>query len=253
MQSLHCASNTSKGHYLTEHSMCFCQVVLKKTFVDRVKTDPRYGWKEKMAKHRKKFGEDSLSLPFDDPDPQITIPVHDLHPWHIQIHRDVFAHGAVPPAIDKRTIVDLRFFGLMEPRESNYVTFDKDIKDAYGMPQPTFHFKLSDEDRKISHDMMRDMQDVAAVLGGYLPGSEPRFLPPGAAIHTCGTTRAGKKKDDSCCDEFSRVWGMKNLYVGGLNVIPGATASNPTLTAMCFAIKGAEHIIATTTHKSARL
>ncbi|KAL4876998.1 hypothetical protein BJY04DRAFT_222501 [Aspergillus karnatakaensis] len=194
---------------------------------------------------------DPLRIPFDDLDPQVTLPFGEGHEWHTQIHRDAFSYGAVPPAIDKRTIVDLRYFGGAEVQRQNRVKFSKTLTDAYGMPQPTFDFRLSKKDRKESHRMMEDMEKVAGVLGGYLPGSEPQFLAPGLALHVCGTTVASRRdpnlpdeeqKDKSCCDETSKVWGVDNLYLGGLNVVPGSNASNPTLTAMCFAIKGAEAI-----------
>ncbi|KAB8202115.1 hypothetical protein BDV34DRAFT_215768 [Aspergillus parasiticus] len=256
------------GRYLTEQSMCFCQIVLKKKWVravaekdynpyqdDGVKrkkwAKAKEGWNEKVQKHKKEFKEDPIPFPFDDMDPQVTLPLDSAHPWHTQIHRDAFSYGAAPPAIDKRTIVDLRFFGKVEPDWNNYVTFESDIKDAYGMPQPTFRYKLNEDDRDQSHRMMKDMEEAAGALGGYLPGSEPQFLAPGLALHVCGTTRAQKKekecdpdpKETSCCDENSKIWGIPNLYVGGLNVIPGANGSNPTLTAMCFAIKSAKSIL----------
>ncbi|KAB8249307.1 hypothetical protein BDV35DRAFT_390119 [Aspergillus flavus] len=255
------------GRYLTEQSMCFCQIVLKKEWIEAVansKKNPYHsdgvkrkkweklkeGWKERVQEHMKRFN-DPIPFPFDDLDPQVTLPLDYHHPWHTQIHRDAFSYGAAPPAIDKRTIVDLRFFGTVEPDWKNYVTFETDIRDAYGMPQPTFRYKLNDEDRKRSHQMMKDMEEAAGALGGYLPGSEPQFLAPGLALHVCGTTRAQKKekecdpdpKETSCCDENSKIWGIHNLYVGGLNVIPGANGSNPTLTAMCFAIKSAKSIL----------
>lgn len=119
------------------------------------------------------------------------------------------------------------------------------------MPQPTIFYKPDEEDRLKSHTMMEDMEKVAGALGGYLPGSEPQFLSPGLALHVCGTTKSQKRvpdktdnqqKDVSCCDEASKIWGIENFYVGGLNVISGPNASNPTITAMCHAIKGAEAI-----------
>ncbi|RAQ53482.1 pyranose 2-oxidase [Aspergillus flavus] len=255
------------GRYLTEQSMCFCQIVLKKEWIEAVanpEENPyqsdgvkrkkweklKEGWKERVQEHMKRFN-DPIPFPFDDLDPQVTLPLDYHHPWHTQIHRDAFSYGAAPPAIDKRTIVDLRFFGTVEPDWKNYVTFETDIRDAYGMPQPTFRYKLNKEDRERSHQMMKDMEEAAGALGGYLPGSEPQFLAPGLALHVCGTTRAQKKekecdpdpKETSCCDENSKIWGIHNLYVGGLNVIPGANGSNPTLTAMCFAIKSAKSIL----------
>lgn len=37
----------------------------------------------------------------------------------------------------------------------------KKLTDAYGMPIPTLFYKLDEEDRNKSHDMMKDMEKVA--------------------------------------------------------------------------------------------
>ncbi|KAL4738180.1 pyranose 2-oxidase [Aspergillus similis] len=234
-----------------EQTMCFYQIVLKDKWVDRLQ---QWNWGPECEEHRRKFDEvdDPLRIPFDDLDPQVTLPFTEKTPWHTQIHRDAFSYGAVPPAIDKRTIVDLRYIGRVETRWRNRVTFSKKLTDAYGMPQPTFDFALSTKDRLELHRMIQDMEKVAGELGGYLPDSEPQFLAPGLALHVCGTTASLRKdcrsedemKRVSVCDDNSKVWGIENLHLGGLNVIPGpsSNASNPTLTAMCFAIKGAEEI-----------
>ena len=109
----------------------------------------------------------------------------DKRPWHCQVHRDAFSYGGVAPNVDTRLIVDLRWFGKMEPSKDNYVDFSTKIdnKDTFGMPQPTFHVKLSDEDKKCAHKMMEDMLVAAGKLGGFLPGAEPSFQKPGLALH----------------------------------------------------------------------
>jgi pyranose oxidase len=88
------------------------------------------------------------------------------------------------------------------------------------------------------------MVNIASDLGGFLPGGEPKFLPPGSALHICGTTRAGKEDDgQSIVDQHSKVWRVEDLFVGGCGVIPTQNACNPTLTAACFAIVGARKIV----------
>jgi len=91
--------------------------------------------------------------------------------------------------------------------------------------------------------MMNDMIDVASKLGGFLPGALPQFMAPGSALHICGTTRVGDDVETSCVNKESRVHGSSNLFLGGCNVIPTQIACNPTITAVCFAIVGAEAII----------
>jgi pyranose oxidase len=108
----------------------------------------------------------------------------------------------VPPAIDKRTIVDLRYFGKVEPQWSNRVIFAGDLTDGFGMPQPTFHVKLYKKDRNITHKMMTDMQEVAGKLGGYLPGSEPQFLAPGLAFTSAA--QPGPQPNKLSCQLISR-------------------------------------------------
>jgi len=67
-------------------------------------------------------------------------------------------------------------------------------RDTFGMPQPTFEFKMNDKDSERAHDMMEDMLVAADALGGFLPGSEPSFQKPGLALHitVCHTFSVSK-------------------------------------------------------------
>ncbi|KAH7871076.1 pyranose 2-oxidase [Lentinula edodes] len=239
------------GRYLTEQSMAFCQIVLSKKTIQNIQNTQNPAWQALIAQHRKKHPLDPLPIPFRDLDPQVMIPYSSAFPWHAQIHRDAFSYGDVGPRSDPRVVVDLRFFGKGDILENNRVEFSNKAKpeerpehtDVYGMPQATFHVVRTDEDRDRDQKMMNDMTTVANSLGGYLPGSEPQFMEPGLAMHITGTTRIGSDSKTSVANPCSKVWGFSNLWVGGNNVIPDSTASNPTLTSMAYALKGASDVI----------
>ena len=122
-------------------------------------------------------------------------------PWHCQVHRDAFSYGGVVPNVDTRLIVDLRWSGKMTPNYDNYVSFasKSNNRDTFGMPQPTFHVKLSDDDAELSHKMMEDMLVAAGSLGGFLPGAEPSFQEPELSLHitVSGVSSAMSKQGDS--------------------------------------------------------
>ncbi|KAI0378908.1 pyranose oxidase [Hypomontagnella monticulosa] len=247
------------GKYLTEQTMTFCQVALKQDLVDEVRDHPEnldtagsHVIEKAVNEHMIKHKDDPLPFPFSDFDPQVYIPFSKECPWHTQIHRDAFGYGEIPADLDQRLVVDLRWFGYTSENPENKVTFDEKRRDGFGMPQPTFHFTLSKEDGERAHRMMQDMVNISSSLGGFIPGSEPRYLAPGLALHICGTYRAGKMekgqtlkdvRKTSVVDRSGRVWGLNNLYLGGCGIIPKGGAANPTLTAACHAIEGAEQIL----------
>jgi len=236
------------GRRLTEQSMAFCQIILKKELIDSIPlTDPR------VIEHKAKHPNDPLPIPFTDPEPQWMIPYSTDFPWHAQIHRDAFSYGDVGPKADPRTVVDLRFIGKGEVLEQNMIRFsppsgtsrdwEAGITDIYGMPQVTFDIVRSEDDDRRDQRMMKDMTDVANALGSYIPGSYPQFMAPGLAMHATGTTRIGTKPETSVADAESRVHGFPNLWVGGNGCLPDSTASNPTRTSVAIALEGAESVI----------
>jgi pyranose oxidase len=227
------------GRYIIEHPIAFCQVVLSREIVKKMETDPRF-----EEARKRKHPLDPLPLPMDDPAPNIWIPVSDDRPWHCQITKDAFHYGDLPGNVDDRLIVDLRWFAAIDPRKENRVTFEEDISNEFGMPQPTFEFEFGEDDRKRMHDMMDDMLRASQSLGGFLSGSEPRFMPWGLCLHIQGACRMGVRDDGtSVVDTNSKVWGLDNLFIGGNSVIPTRNACNPTLTNVALASRSARAII----------
>lgn len=226
------------GRYLTEQPLAFCQVVLRQDLVESVDGDQ--GHSETVRRHRLSHPDDPLPFPTTDPAPNVWIPLSHGRPWHCQVNRDAFSYGDVAAHLDDRLIVDLRWFGLMEPRPDNRVAYSDSRPDTFGMPQPTFHYRLDTQERSRQHEMMRDMLRAASCLGGFLPGAEPKFMSPGLSLHITGTTRIGQDPGESVVNPDGQVWGIRNLFLGGNGLIPRATASNPTLTSVAMALHAAD-------------
>ncbi|KAH7924400.1 putative pyranose oxidase [Leucogyrophana mollusca] len=234
------------GKRITEQPMAFCQVLLRREIVEDIGMldDKPQWWQDAVNAHRKANPKDPLPIPFQDGEPQVTIPATIERPWHTQIHRDAFSYGEAGPRVDSRVVVDLRFFGMQAGDSSNILLFEKDITDAYGMPQPTFEYLPTTHFASQATNMMNDMTNTANIIGGYLPGSEPQFMTPGLALHLGGTARLGQGSeiDESVANYNSQVWKFKNLYVGGNGVIPTPFGANPTLTSMALAIRAAKKL-----------
>jgi pyranose oxidase len=225
------------GRYLTEHPMTFTQIVLRSELVEKIR-------KRVRSEPDSAAGGDPVPIPMHDAPPMIRIPVCEGRPWHSQVHRDSFSYGQLPPDIDDRLVVDLRWFGMVDVHPDNRVYFLDDLNDKFGMPKPTFEFRLSPADQQRAHNMMLDMVEVAHALGGFLPGSEPRFMPLGSSLHFMGTYRMGEVRDGtSVVDPYSRMWDFQNVVLAGNGVIPTSTASNPTLTSVALALRSASHLL----------
>ncbi|WKL25614.1 GMC oxidoreductase [Sinorhizobium meliloti] len=201
---------TSLGHYLNDQPMAFCQIVLSKELQAEIGTR----WEAPDP------SVDPVPIPVDDPIPNVWIPFSDPeHPYHCQIHRDAFAYSILPGnlGVDHRAIVGMRWFMRKEIRFEDYISFSDTNVDMFGMPQVTIHYSLSETDAATVHAGMKDMVRAAQAIGAFLPGVEPQILPRGSSLHVQGTYRMGESADtdDSVCDPYSRVWGYRNLYLGG--------------------------------------
>jgi pyranose oxidase len=228
------------GRYLTEHPMTFTQIVLREELVTAIREHGRLRSTDVAE------ASDPVPVPMHDAPPMVRVPVSAGRPWHAQVHRDSFSYGQLPPDVDDRLVVDLRWFGMVDVNPDNRILFLDDLNDKFGMPKPTFEFRLSFKDRQRMHAMMLDMVGAAHTLGGFLPCAEPRFMPLGSSLHFMGTTRMGQTDDGtSVVDPYSRVWGIDNLVLGGNGVIPTSTACNPTLTSVALAIRSASHLLGT--------
>jgi pyranose oxidase len=158
-------------------------------------------------------------------------------PFHGQVMQMDASPVPLDPGIDVRPgqVVGLGWFCRKELSAEDRVWFDEEAADEHGMPAIRVDYRLTDADEACIAAAMKEIQSAAEALGR--PLGEPFVMPAGSSLHYQGTTRMGPVDDGtSVCDPTGRVWGTANVYVGGNNVIPTATACNPTLTAVALVV-----------------
>jgi choline dehydrogenase-like flavoprotein len=171
------------------------------------------------------------------------VPFTDDKPFHGQIMQ--LDASPVPLADDDPvvpgSIVGLGLFCAKDLQWEDRVEFT-DESDSYGMPAMRLHYRLTERDHGVLERARAEIVELAKAVGEPI-GDRPFTMPPGASLHYQGTTRMGEIDDGrSVCGPDSEVWGVEGLFVAGNNVIPTATACNPTLTSVALAVRGARRI-----------
>lgn len=159
-------------------------------------------------------------------------------------------HGQIAHFVQRGGAGDIVSYGLgflaMVPTEldaSSQVEFSTTEYDRLGLPRGTMRYARSAKDTQRIEHVQRDVEDLARGL--VCPGArvEMVVMDPGASLHYTGTVRLGTNSDDSVCSADSRVWGFRNLFVGGNGVIPSALACNSTLTAAALAVHSMPSVV----------
>jgi choline dehydrogenase-like flavoprotein len=167
------------------------------------------------------------------------------HPFHGQIHYFDPSFTYRGPRTDATLgpFVVMSWFLPKDIRAEDRVLFSETDRDRHGLPAISIRHRLTTVDEARIADAVAVMAKAAAAIGHTLPDSAPRLYPSGSSLHYQGTVRMGAADDGtSVCDNRSRVWGTRGLYVAGNGVIPTSTACNPTATSMALAILAADDL-----------
>jgi choline dehydrogenase-like flavoprotein len=174
------------------------------------------------------------------------VPFTDEMPFHGQIMQ--LDASPIPLAdedpIVPGSIVGLGLFCAKDLQRDDRIEFSDGEVDAYGLPAMRIHYRLTERDHEVLDRAREEIVRLGGAVGEPLD-PRPFTMPLGASLHYQGTTRMGDRNDgDSVCNADSEVWEVPGLFVAGNNVIPTATACNPTLTSVALAVRGARTIAA---------
>lgn len=219
------------GRYLTEHVLVYSVVALSDEVVARagIDTPVRELVKDPTAS--------TFGIPY----------TAGVHPYRTQVMHMADAPFPVDEAAVK--VGSARFVAMGNgvrkfPRAEDRVVFSDTEVDGWGMPQLSIEYEVTERELSEVEAAMADLRGVAASIGAFVPGGEPRLMPAGTSLHYKGTVRMGDDGGEaSVVDDHSRVWGFENLFLGGNGLIPTATVTNPTLTSVALAVRAAPVVV----------
>ena len=167
--------------------------------------------------------------------------------------QELYGHAFLMPELGdawrKRVREEIPYYFAIEaqgeclPRSDNYVTLDRNKKDAWGIP--VLHVNASyGENEKAMAVAMRD--NISAILdemnltGATSPRTELSVF--GKNIHECGTARMGNDPGKSVVDRNCKVHDARNVFVTDGAVFVTQGCYEPTLTIMAISARAGEHI-----------
>jgi choline dehydrogenase-like flavoprotein len=133
-------------------------------------------------------------------------------------------------------------FGEVLARYENYMDLDPAMKDKWGVPVLRFHYKFSDNEKKMAKDMGDTAQEMFEAAGIEIVEVSRTILTEGWSIHELGTARMGTDPKTSVLNQFQQSHDVKNLFVVDGSSHVSASCQNPTWTIMALAWRSCDYL-----------
>jgi choline dehydrogenase-like flavoprotein len=133
--------------------------------------------------------------------------------------------------------------GTSLPLESNSVTRDPELKDAWGLPCMRVTYTDHPDDLKCAEFLGAHATRIAEAAGARRTWPEP-VRPQTQSVHLLGTCRMGNDPRTSVIDRFHRTHDVRNLFICDGSSLVTSSRGQPTETIQALAFRAGEHIAA---------
>ncbi|HEY7511210.1 MAG TPA: GMC family oxidoreductase [Vicinamibacteria bacterium] len=133
-------------------------------------------------------------------------------------------------------------FGEVLARYENRMDLDPQVKDRWGIPVLRFHYRFSDNERKMAADMADTAKEMFEAAGIEVLHVDREILTEGWSIHELGTARMGMDPQTSVLNGFQQSHDVKNLFVVDGSGFVSASCQNPTWTIMALAWRSCDYL-----------
>ncbi len=125
--------------------------------------------------------------------------------------------------------------------ETNSISLDPELKDAWGMPAIRTTYKDHPDDLKFAGWLQKRTAEILDAAGALkVWGSPPE--PSQRAVHLLGTCRMGNDATRSVVDRYHRAHDVPNLFMCDGSSMVTSGRGQPTMTIQALAFRAAEHI-----------
>jgi choline dehydrogenase-like flavoprotein len=146
------------------------------------------------------------------------------------------------PIASHRSLFGAFAFAEMIPRPENRVVLDQ-RRDAWGVPVLRIECSYDEEQLARAMGQKQVLQELSRIAEAKLHRLDQAPLPPGSAVHECGTARMGSDPGNSVLDPNNECWDARGLYVTDGACFPSQGSQNPTLTILALTARACQHAL----------
>jgi choline dehydrogenase-like flavoprotein len=140
-----------------------------------------------------------------------------------------------------RTMTCLSYLTSL-PLETNNITLDPDVKDAWGLPAMRVTYKDHPDGMKVKQFFLERSLEILEAAGAKKKWGNPvRETTSGG--HLMGTCRMGSDPKTSVVDKFNRAHDVPNLYIVDGSSFVTSGRNHPTCTIEALAFRAADNIV----------
>lgn len=129
------------------------------------------------------------------------------------------------------------------PKETNFVSLDKDRKDEWGIPLLRINVDYDENDDLMMEDFKQEFTKMFTEAGYTDVKFNDDKRAPGNDIHEMGGVRMGRDPKTSILNEWNQIHTCPNVYVADGAAFPSVSTQNPSLTFMALTARAANHAI----------
>lgn len=145
--------------------------------------------------------------------------------------------------LDDFWYVGSHMMGETIPKESNTVSLNNSVKDAWGMPLLKVNIGYDDNDEKMVKDYLEQMTEMFTKAGFTDIKTSDSKQAPGLDIHEMGGVRMGNDPKTSMLNKWNQMHAVNNVFVTDGACMTSTSTQNPSLTYMALAARAVDYAV----------